>query len=463
MIAIYINNQLADYFGDITIKKDNPLFSNFDVEPVEHTYTLTLPATATNVQIFSFVQFTMAQPVELLARIEIDGIVVLEGSCIVQSWSNSGYSVYFSGIAPYEDVNISPIKKMLGDTTTLPVILNKILGFDNFANEKNYEGGAVFLRHKGIDAIARADNAEFAYKAIDSSISIDSRFWNKTNFIFSAYFLIDVIADYYGIKVTIPQELQDVWLYVFESPEYLDSEDPISPNTYRLSSSAPMWSAKELIFNVAMAISSKVHFDFDDNTISFFDLVDYPQVPTRELDKMSYSVEFDAIDKIQGIVGFANFDVKDGEDEKGEPIVVKFSTNDYTYDINHTEGEESKTYYTNKAGVAYFEGGNLVVPRPHYNNKYYQDLKGKVVFLGPLYYGYAKSNIIDAVFNGDPFLLYERVNLRPLIKFKTHINPLQFISLDYWQPLHINGIGACYIKSISYKYSGESDIEGYLY
>ena len=273
MIEIYINNQRADYFGDLTIKKDNPLFSKFDVEPTEHTYTLTLPTTATNAKIFSLIQYTLATPQKLPARIEIDGVVVLEGSCNVQSWNDSGYNVYFSGIASYEDSKNNPIKRMLADTTTLPIILNNILGYDNFVKEKNYEGGAVFFQYKGIDAIARADNADFAYKAINSDVIIDPVFWDKTNFIFSAYFLVDIISDYYGITAIIPQKLQDVWLYVFGSPEFLDSEDPISPNTYRLSSSAPMWSAKELIFNVATAISNKVHFEFDDNIISFFEKI----------------------------------------------------------------------------------------------------------------------------------------------------------------------------------------------
>ena len=71
--------------------------------------------TATNAKIFSLIQHTLATPKKLSAHIEIDGVQVLDGSCNVQSWSESGYSVYFSGIAPYEDVNISPIKKMLGD------------------------------------------------------------------------------------------------------------------------------------------------------------------------------------------------------------------------------------------------------------------------------------------------------------------------------------------------------------
>jgi hypothetical protein len=461
MISIYINNQLADYFGDITIKKDNPLFSSFDVEPTEHTYTLTLPTTATNAKIFSLIQHTFATSKKLPARIEIDGVVVLEGSCNVQLWSDSGYSVYFSGIAPYEDTNISPIKKMLGDTTILPVILNKMLGFDNFVSEKNYEGGAVFLQYKGIDAIARADNAEFAYKAIDSSISVVSSF-QKTNFIFSAYFLINAIADYYGIKATIPKELQDVWLYTFDSPEFLDSEDPISPNTYRLSSSAPMWTPKELIINVATAISDKIHFDFNNNKMTFFDLVGYSKMANNNIDTLSYSINFDKTAKIQGVVEFANFDIKEDGGEDGEPIYIKFSNNDYTYDIGYTEGEESKIYYTNKAGVAYFNNGNIIVPTPHYNNEYYQELKGKVVFLGALFYGYAPSTELETIYNGDPFMLYEDVTKRPIVNLKSSINPLQFISMDYWKPVFIDNIGNIYIKSISFKSNGESDIEGYL-
>ena len=470
MISIYINNQLADYFGDITIKKDNPLFSNFDKEPTEHTYTLTLPTTATNAKIFSLIQHTLATPKKLSARIEVDGVQVLDGSCNVQSWSESGYSVYFSGIAPYEDANISHIKKMLGDTTTLPIILrNTIDGYDNFANDNGFN--KIYLTDTDLNgviynAVAKGNNIVLKRENFD--MPADDAY--AVNFVVSSYFLIKKVAQYYGIKIkSMPNDLKGVWLYVFDKPEWLDSEDMESPNSFRISSSAPMWTAKELLLNMACAISCKIEFDYKANVMSFFDIADFPTTSTKPLSAESYSLDFVPAKSIKGVVKFAQFDQeKEVTDEEGNKLtqIVPFSNTSVAYDINAEESEsedkKESIYYENIAGIATLQDGKIVAPYPYATNEYYINLKGKVILCEFISNNIYPPSIVDNIFKHHPFELYEAINARPSIKCKVHLSPLELINVDYWKPVFIENIGNIYIKSISFKSGGESELEGYL-
>ena len=98
MINIYINNERADFFGSLSIKKDNALFTAPNVEPSAHTYTLTFPMTDANVNIFGLAQYTLNKPTEYPARIEVDGVNVFNGSCIITSIKKDSYSVYFTEV-----------------------------------------------------------------------------------------------------------------------------------------------------------------------------------------------------------------------------------------------------------------------------------------------------------------------------------------------------------------------------
>jgi hypothetical protein len=379
--------------------------------------------------------------------------------------------VYFSGIAPYEDVNISPIKKMLGDVTTLPTILqNTIDGYDNFANNNGFN--KVYLTDTDLngaiyDAVAKGDNLVLKRESFD--MPADDAF--AVNFVMSSYFLIKKVAQYYGIKIkSMPNNLKSVWLYVFDKPEWLDSEDMVSPNSFRISSSSPMWTAKELLLNMACAISGKIEFDYKSNSMSFFDIADFPTTATKELNIDSYSLDFVPEKSINGVVKFAQFEQeKEVTDEEGNKLtqIVPFSDISVAYDINaesEGEGEDKKqsVYYENIAGIATSQEGKIVTPYPYKTNEYYINLKGKVILCEFTSNNIYPPSVIDNIFKYHPFELYEAINTRPSIKCKLYLSPLQFINIDYWKPMYIDTIGNIYIKSISFKSNGESEIEGYL-
>jgi hypothetical protein len=62
------------------------------------------------------------------------------------------------------------------------------------------------------------------------------------------------------------------------------------------------------------------------------------------------------------------------------------------------------------------------------------------------------------------YKLYEAVADRhTTIKFSARLNSIQFVTLNLWRALYLDYIGEVFVKSISFKSGGESDIEGYLY
>lgn len=433
MISIYINNQRADYFGDLTIKKDNPLFANFDIEPTEHTYTLTLPTTATNAKIFELIQHTLSTPNKLSARIEIDGVQVLDGSCNVQSWSSGGYSVYFSGIAPYEDANISPIKKMLGDQQ----LISDMLKFGSVMSEN---GDTAGILKEGM-MIGRA----YAYIGGENTELI------TTNVAFSLSLLIQSIANYYGINIQQLDEFANHYVVCAGRPSVRNENFEGRPVFFvDVDKSIPRISAKSFVESVASAFGYKIKVDYINSAISFYSIDNF-STSAVEVSHSNYSVDFS---KDIPIVGTFNFHQQD-------PFEVSTDNGkkEYPYTtLNDVEISKGTAKYSNKLSIMQMNGKGIIMPRDRE-----EDADKELIALCTI----ASTTTYLLAINSyslPNFDLFKKIGDRKTtIKLSASINPLQFKNLDLWHPIYIDNIGSVFIKSISFKSSGESDIEGYLY
>jgi hypothetical protein len=454
MIAIYINNQLADYFGDLTIKKDNPLFSNFDKEPTEHTYTLTLPVTATNAKIFSLIQHTLATPKTLSARIEIDGVQVLDGSCNVQSWSESGYSVYFSGIAPYEDVNISPIKKMLGDTRLLGEVIE-------IADQRELTGSlgdvGAYLNYtylgKTLPAVVSADT--YGWRARTSN-EVGAIF-NRSNVTFAIGYILQRIAGVYGIRIDEVALFADLMVMQYGTKHTYDEvfEGGVIEKV-ALRGSLPKLTPKQFIENVAILMGGKMKVDYYNNRISFT-LLNTTATPTTQLSADINTINYQDALAINS-VKFADikpFEYKyKNEDDDEVEIIKQYSIEN---SISFGEGDKQSKSYTLPFSLPNINANIVVTPLV-----YEEDDERLANIILCRYADYSLTSAdIDL---SDDFGLWKKVtNRHTSIKFSARITPIQLATLDLWKPVFVDNIGNIYIKSISYKSGGESDVEGYLY
>lgn len=454
MIAIYINNQQADYFGDITIKKDNPLFSNFDKEPTEHTYTLTLPVTATNAKIFSLVQHTLATPKKLPARIEIDGVQVLDGSCNVQSWSESGYSVYFSGIAPYEDANISPIKKMLGDTRLLGEVIeiadvNELSGyFGDVGAYLNYT-----YNGKTLPAVVSADTYGWRAKASNEVSAIS----NRSNATFAIGYILQRIAGVYGIRIDEVSLFADLMVMQYGTKTTYDEvfEGSVIEKVV-LRDSLPKLTPKQFVENVAILMGGKMKVDYHNNRISFT-LLDATATPTTQLSADINTINYQDALAINA-VKFADikpFEYKyKNENDDDVEIIKQYSIEN---SISFGEGDNQSKAYTLPFSLPNVNANIVVTPLVYEED---DDRLENIILCR-----YSSLSLTPADIDlSDDFVLWKKVTDRHTsIKFSSRITPIQLATLDLWKPVFVDNIGNIYIKSISFKSGGESELEGYLY
>lgn len=450
MISIYINNQLADYFGDITIKKDNPLFSNFDVEPTEHTYTLTLPTTATNVKIFSLIQYTLATPQKLPARIEIDGVPVLEGSCNVQSWNDSGYSVYFSGIAPYEDVNISPIKKMLGDTRLLGEVLrtNKDW-YPNGIYIENYREG-VFIRENDNPAVVVSSVLQ-GYIDVEQSTPY---IYNTilSNFAFNCSYLCDKIASAYGFQIDLSPNLDNVFVYANDVARLKF----IGEKYYAPEKSLPNLTAKTFLQNIAIACGCRINIDLRDNKITFIDLGN-TEFTANKLQINSYSLDW-----ANEFANVGEIKYKDIEEDKGERGQTEFVMQ-YSSPNGIFIKDKEKKLHELAFSYPMLKNESIVVPlRGEEKEDEVKDM-WLVSYNENDTYLSTPPQGVNLNLPGKFQLLKNIANRHTSLKLTARINPIQFTTLNLWQPIYVDNIGKVFVKSISFKSNGESEIEGYLY
>lgn len=457
MISIYINNQLADYFGDITIKKDNPLFSNFDKEPTEHTYTLTLPVTATNAKIFALIQHTLATPKKLSARIEVDGVQVLDGSCNVQSWSESGYSVYFSGIAPYEDANISPIKKMLGDTRLLGEVIE-------IADQRELTGSlgdvGAYLNYtylgKTLPAVVSADTYGWRARASNEVGAI----FNRSNVTFAIGYILQRIAGVYGIRIDEVALFADLMVMQYGTKHTYDEvfEGGVIEKVV-LRESLPKLTPKQFIENVAILVGGKIKVDYLSNKISFTPL-DATATPTTQLSADINTINYQDALAINS-VKFADikpFEYKYKNENEDDVEVVEQYSIENSVSFGEDDGEKKDKAYTLPFSMPNSKD-NIVITPLVYSEE--DERLGNIIIAKYTNEYYLTPSTIDL--SGE-FGLWQKVTDRHTsIKFSARITPIQLATIDLWKPVFIDNIGNIYIKSISYKSGGESDVEGYLY
>jgi hypothetical protein len=446
MVTIYINNQLADFFGSLTIKKDNPLLAKFDVEPTEHTYTLTLPTTATNAKIFSLIQHTLATPQKLPARIEVDGVQVLEGSCNVQSWSKSGYSVYFSGIAPYEDANISPIKKMLGDTR----LLGDILTFEPQLEIPN--GVGEYSGYNG-NVVAGDANTFFLNKDNELVEGVVT-----SNVCFNVKYLIDNIAEYYGIEIdNIPVFGNLFVCQLGEKDVYPETFEGVVRYKVRLQTSVPKLTPMQLLTNVASACGYKMRVNYKNNRITFASLNDIPHEYTSINSNLT-SINYNST-PVEGVVKFKEVPSLKYKNEQGVELQRQYSTDDKVI----IGVDDSKKFFDNMLSKMIVPAGtafpNAVIMPVNYDDK--DDRFENIALVG--YDADNKYIVAPNCDMGNLELWQAIANRHTSIKLTARINPIQFTTLNIWQPIYVDNVGKIFVKSISFKSDGESDIEGYLY
>ena len=453
MIAIYINNQLADYFGDLTIKKDNPLFSNFDKEPTEHTYTLTLPVTPTNAKIFALIQHTLATPKKLPARIEIDGVQVLEGSCNVQSWSENGYSVYFSGIAPYEDANISPIKKMLGDAR----LLGEVINIADVKELSGYFGDVgAYLNYtyngKTLPAVVSADTYGWRAKASNEVSAIS----NRSNATFAIGYILQRIAGVYGIRIDEVALFADLMVMQCGTKTTYDEvfEGSVIEKVV-LRDSLPKLTPKQFVENVAILMGGKMKVDYYNNRISFT-LLDATATPTTQLSADISTINYEDVLSINA-VKFADikpFEHKYKNENDDEVEVVKQYSIENS--VSFGEGDNQSKAYTLPFSLPNVNANIIVTPLVYEED---DDRLDNIILCR-----YSSLSLTPANIDlSDDFVLWKKVTDRHTsIKFSSRITPIQLATLDLWKPVFVDNIGNIYIKSINYKSGGESELEGYL-
>lgn len=439
MIEIYINGQKADYFGSITIKKDNPLFAKPDIEPTEHTYTLTLPTTATNVQIFSLVQFTMAQPVELLARIEIDGVVVLEGSCIVQSWSNSGYSVYFSGKSA--DTNV---KRLLADTATLQDVIT-------IADTTKNDAG-VYLTENGRACIVKGYASCYSYR--DEQLRV---LGVEGNLAFENNYLIRKIALAYGVEIDTLPSVYVMQLGVADS--YVKTINGQSSYWTRIQSSIPRITPKEYLCNIAFAFGKRLEVDYLNNRIKFVDLL---AVSGEQIEGNINDIKYGS--QLVGLIDYTEIKPYEYQDAEGEKNNATYSQEFGFYFGGQSEGEKKQSFYTNRFSLPksldnsdFF--GTIAIPS-HYEDD--DERLENIALVGFVNEG-ATSYLTPFTPVAEGYEIYNKVNEKGVtIKISQRMSPIEFMSAQYFKMNYINGM-PFFIKSISYKSGGESEVEGYLY
>lgn len=450
MVTIYINNQRADFFGSLTIKKDNPLLAKFDIEPTEHTYTLTLPTTATNAKIFSLIQHTLATPQKLQARIEVDGVQVLEGSCNVQSWSDSGYSVYFSGIAPYEDASISPIKKMLGDMRLLGELLETDKDwYPNGIYIENYHTG-VFIRENDTPAVVVSSVLQGYVDAEQSAPYIYNTI--LSNFVFNCNYLCNKIANAYGFKLELSSNLDNVFVYVNDVARLKF----VGEKYYAPEKSLPNLTAKAFLQNIAIACGCRINIDLRENKITFIDL-ENTEYTASKLQVNSYSLNW--ANDFANVGEIKYKDIEEDKVERGQTeFVMQYSSKNSTF----IESVEKKLHEL-PFSYPILKDDSIVVPL----RRDEKDDKPKDMWL----VSYNENDTylstppqgVSLNLSGKFQLLKNIANRHTALKLTARINPIQFTTLNLWQPIYVDNIGKVFVKSISFKSDGESDIEGYLY
>lgn len=446
MINIYINNERADFFGSLSIKKDNALFTAPNVEPSAHTYTLTFPMTDANVNIFGLAQYTLNKPTEYPARIEVDGVNVFNGSCIITSIKKDSYSVYFTEVIH----GGQGVKAMLTEERTL----NEVIQIPESIDLQG--GNGILLQSGGVAQIVEAYASSVYYRASLSKLQ-----WliTEANLAFEINYLIDQIASIYGIDIA---HLPSVYLsQLGERDEFGKTINNTITYWIRPQTSLPRLTPKDFLQNVAFALGYSMQVDYDTDTISFItlDAVRGVRGVRGVYDEPLEDISYDAINGIITFEEIEPYKYTKNKDEENEVEVAIPYSRDFKYQL----GEGDAIYYKNKLSLPIAsdpnEPNHITLP-----NVYEDDDKrlDRIVLCDyTIESGYYYLTPID-IEQYTAFGVYDRVNERTTtIKFKNTISPLDYSSLDMYDTILINGQRA-YIKELNYNPEGESEITAYL-
>ena len=466
MIDIYIKGKRADYFGSFTIKKDNPLFADFDVEPTEHTYTLTLPTTATNVKIFSFAQYSLANIQGLPARIEVDGIPILNGSCNVQSWDENGFSVYFNGIAPYEDTTDNSIKRMLADESLMNEIFVGYAGFDNV--DASTSSGVKWSYKSAISGTQSAGliRAYLLEKFPIEDAPFIKNIQTGSRLAFTLGVILTLLEEKYRLSITAS---------AIKNCLILTNSADLNPDIPEL---LPHMTAKNFLHGIAVAFGCRLKFDFQTNTITFVSLNEIKEAKPLEI--QGYNVGWNKSIGLTGEIKFTDIppiEEKAKETIDGEEIEItkKFYLSSPLSSIISQDAKKSFIIPLSFPDLELIPNSLTTSILVSGKYKYESVLKKEQVGYSLIvdvdlnlqvdrYTGWFKQTSIISKETLDSYfqILKKVINKGRIIKLKTHINPIQFTTLDMWKPVFVENIGNMFIKSINFKSDGETEIEAYL-
>lgn len=479
MTTIYINNQLADYFDDLTIKKDSPLFANFDVEPSEHTYTLTLPTTKTNALIFSLVQYSLNAPATLPARIEVDGMAVLDGTCRVQSWSDSGYSVYFTGVNPHE----------IADNSTKALMTDERSMYDVFANYAGWENINIGSSLSGVKWRGQnIANKTSNYDAIVNYYVNRQSSWREgaSGNVFYTESPTLIVGFSVGVMLGLIQEAFGVSIKGYLAPLadiYTITNSKVT--TFKSTSEyyaqmLPRMSVREYLQGVSAMIGCKLNVNYSTNTILFEQISAIENKPPKAYtaDKFQLNWQDTSIQKNIKFQEIKPLERKYKKSVEGveEEVTIKeeFQLSQVvSADINEN-GNQNYTipfalptqYRSNEIWLSagLFENNELQSPDDEqWGYSVICEVNADLIDSG--YRGWFVDSSLGDAF-AERFNFLKHIAERKLVtKISAKLTPLQFASIDFFSPIYIDSIGKCYIKSINYNSSGDSDsdIEAYIY
>jgi hypothetical protein len=223
-----------------------------------------------------------------------------------------------------------------------------------------------------------------------------------------------------------------------------------------LRESLPKLTPKQFIENVAILMGGKMKVDYYNNRISFT-LLNTTATPTTQLSADINTINYQDALAINS-VKFADikpFEYKYKNENDDEVEVIKQYSIENS--ISFGEGDKQGKAYTLPFSLPNINANIVVTPLV-----YEEDDERLANIILCRYADYSLTSAdIDL---SDDFGLWKKVtNRHTSIKFSARITPIQLATLDLWKPVFVDNIGNIYIKSISYKSGGESDVEGYLY
>jgi hypothetical protein len=279
---------------------------------------------------------------------------------------------------------------------------------------------------------------------------------NRSNATFAIGYILQRIASVYGIRIDEVALFADLMVMQYGTKTTYDEvfEGSVIEKVV-LRDSLPKLTPKQFVENVAILMGGKMKVDYHNNRISFT-LLDATTTPTTQLSADINTINYqDALAinsvKFADIKPFEHKYKNENDDEV--EIVKQYSIEN---SISFGEGDNQSKAYTLPFSLPNANANIVVTPLVYEED----DERLENIILCR----YSSLSLTPANIDmSDDFVLWKKVTDRHTsIKFSSRITPIQLTTLDLWKPVFVDNIGNIYIKSISYKSGGESDVEGYL-